>query len=142
MRQVLEVRILLPAATLCVRARVGVTRCRPLFDKGFERPREMFRIGQHHPVIQDGSAATDDQGREVLDIKVAKLLGMILDIEPDKSRPGKSRSDLLKARPVLAARAAPFGTQANDGEFWGGGSHREATLHFVSATIKIHQVPM
>ena len=82
----------------------------------------MLRLRQHHAVEKLLAAARDADGREILDLELAHLLGIVLDVEPCELRLGEAPGEREEARPVFAAHVAPFGAQAGDDQF--AGRHR------------------
>src|SRR5213079_1318146 len=62
-------------------------------------------------------AAPDQDGREVLDLQVAHLVGVVLGIEPGEAGLWKAPGQLEKPRPVLCAQIAPLGADACHLEF-------------------------
>src|SRR5205823_4779336 len=62
-------------------------------------------------------AAPDQDGREVLDLQVAHLVGVVLGIEPGEAGLRKAPGQLEKPRPVLCAQIAPLGADACHLEF-------------------------
>src|SRR6267143_2118617 len=62
-------------------------------------------------------AALDQEGREVLDLQVAHLVGIVLGIEPGEPGLRKAFRQREEARAVLGANVAPLGTDAGHLEF-------------------------
>src|SRR5712671_2015498 len=86
---------------------------RSIFKKKlFQHPRELLWLRQHHAVEELLGAARDADGREVLDLELADLLGVVLDVEPCELHLREAPGEREKARPVFAADVAPFGAQA------------------------------
>jgi len=70
-------------------------------------------------------AATDLDGREVLDFALADLLRVVLHVQPGEARAREALRQRLEGRPVLAAHVAPFGAQAGHAQLGSrfGGRH-------------------
>src|SRR5712691_11900321 len=62
-------------------------------------------------------AALDQEGREVLDLQVAHLVGVVLGIEPGEPGLRKAFRQREEARAVLGANVAPLGADAGHLEF-------------------------
>src|SRR6266481_10011820 len=62
-------------------------------------------------------AALDQDGREVLDLQVAHLAGVVLGVEPGEAGLREAPGQLEKPRPVLRAEVAPLGADAGHIEF-------------------------
>jgi ferredoxin--NADP+ reductase len=70
------------------------------------------------------------QSGEVVHFHRVYQVGLVFDIDPDKLRWGKLGLQLLEQRPVIAAGAAPLGTQAGDQQAgWGGRVGRIRVRH-------------
>src|SRR5882762_902867 len=62
-------------------------------------------------------AALDQEGREVLDLQVAHLVGIVLGLEPGEPGLRKAFRQREEARAVLGADVAPLGADARHLEF-------------------------
>lgn len=65
-------------------------------------------------VKHDIVAALDQQGREILNIKVADQVGPVFNIDPDEQFVRMLRRQFIKAGPVVGADVAPGRAQAGD----------------------------
>src|ERR1700716_762506 len=77
-------------------------------NKLFQHPGELLGLRQHYAVEKLLAAAHDADRREILDLELADLLRVVLDVEPRELHAGKAPGERLEARPVLAAYVAPF----------------------------------
>src|SRR4051812_8902309 len=79
-----------------------------------EQPLEMRMDRQLHAVEQHFAIARHADRREILDLEIADLVGLILDVDPAELRAGKLFRKREKARTVLPAGVAPLGAQTRD----------------------------
>ena len=76
----------------------------------------MAYLWQHGSEKEYPFPAAHKNGWKVLNIQIAKTVGILLNVPPKKPHTGKTRRQLLKFTFVIAARTTPFGTQAYNGK--------------------------
>lgn len=114
-----QVGIVLPAASFDAGERVRAAFLSRLLHESFQGALEVCRCRRHGAVEKDFLSSPDEQGREVLDVQIAQLIGLAFDVQPVESDRRKLAGDVSETSRVFPANAAPVGTQADDPEFRG-----------------------
>lgn len=79
-----------------------------------QSPQGLF-VWQHSAVEHDAVTVSDQQGRKILDVKIADHLLMIFNVDPHRVDTVRTVThNLIEERPIRAAGPAPFGAKAGD----------------------------
>src|SRR5262245_14531472 len=75
----------------------------------------MLMVRKQRAMEEHVLAARDADRREVLDLQVADLVGVVLDVEPAERGIWEALRERHEAPPVFDAGVAPLGAEAGDG---------------------------
>ena len=81
--------------------------------KIFQNPAQMLGMRQHYPIVKNGVPTIDEKRWKTFDVEIAQGIGMIFDVQPDKTGIWKLSRDLLETKLIFATGIAPFGTKAD-----------------------------
>ena len=68
--------------------------------------------GEERAVKENLAVARHANGGEILDLEIAHLVGLVLDVDPAEAGVRKLRREREESRLVLGARIAPSGAKA------------------------------
>src|SRR3569623_1694705 len=114
LQQEAQITVTLPGGPFAAAARLGGQVFSAFGGLRRQQAVQLVRIGQHCAVERHDVAALYQHGRKILDVELAHHIGLIFDVDPQKTLIRMSRSKCVEFRLELAADIAPCGTQAGD----------------------------
>ncbi len=107
-----QISVSLPVTAFRIGESVAPALLRSLLDKGLDQSAQMAYLRWQRPKKKHTVPALYQNRRKILDVQIAKSLGVFLDVQPKKSDLGKLIGKRFESITVLTTRATPLCTQA------------------------------